>query len=93
MPSHAPYRMTSHSPAASEKLFFDNKACRFATAVEHFSTSLGLLHIRSANHSYVEKHPTPPYLKASSMGEGTYLKMRLDGCLKYAPSLKFVVKA
>jgi hypothetical protein len=75
-------------------LLFDNKACRFAMAVEHFSTSLGLLHIRSANPGYAEKHPTAPYLKASSMGgEGAYLKMRLDGCLKYAPSLVFVVKA
>ena len=74
-------------------LLFDNKACRFAMADEHFSTSLGLLHIRSANPGYAEKHPTAPYLKAQVWGEGAYLKMRLDGCLKYAPSLVFVVKA
>lgn len=74
-------------------LLFDNKACRFAMAVEHFSTSLGLLHIRSANPGYAEKHPTAPYLKAQVWGEGAYLKMLLDCCFKYAPSLVFVVKA
>lgn len=36
-------------------LLFDNKACRFAMAVGCFSTPLGLLHIRPANHGYAEK--------------------------------------
>jgi hypothetical protein len=43
-------------------------------AVEHFSTSLGLLHIRSANPGYAEKHPTAPYLRVQVWGGGGVLE-------------------
>ena len=43
-------------------------------AVAHFSTSLALLHIRSANHGYAEKHTTAPYLKVQVWGGGGVLE-------------------
>ena len=69
----------------SEKLLFDNKACRFAMAVGHFSTPLGLLHIRFANHGYAEKHTTAPYLKVSSMGGGGVLEESPGRLLQVRP--------
>lgn len=54
-------------------------------AVAHFSTSLGLLHIRSANHGYAEKHTTAPYLKVSSMGGGGVLEESPGRLLQVRP--------
>lgn len=83
-----------HPPTANEKLLFDNKGSRFAKAVSHFVLFARFRFTFVSLTSQTPKTPNCPILEDFKYGgEGAYLKNRLDGCFKYAPTLVFVVKA